>query len=175
MKLLKNSKAAGLAYHFNQQSAHYPQSTKVSWNSSCFSPAVTTFRSRRHANPPASLFTKQRREHFCAFIFDCFICLQTAPSPLIYVICIQCKVLHDNNDIFIAKSLWLSQSGDHRRILGLKKDYSVVRYRIADTTLNHRHLQGCYLLDLFLRWKHTKEQSNKKKLEYNKRVVFAGI
>lgn len=53
-----------------------------------------------------------------------------------------------------------------------------MRRRAADIALKHRHLRGCYLLDLFLRWKHTKEWSNKK-AEYNKkkkkRILFAGI
>lgn len=43
-----------------------------------------------------------------------------------------------------------------------------MRRRAADIALKHRHLRGCYLLDLFLRWKHTKEWSNKK-AEYNKK------
>lgn len=82
-------------------------------------------------------------------------CLHTPlPSPtLIHVVCIQRGVWGDNDDIFIVKSLRLSQSRDHRHILRRKTG-------LLCREMQHIHLLGGYLLDLFLRWKQAKERSN---------------
>lgn len=102
-------------------------------------------------------------------------CLHTPlPSPtLIHVVCIQRGVWGDNDDIFIVKSLRLSQSRDHRHILRRKTG-------LLCREMQHIHLLGGYLLDLFLRWKQAKERSNfsrKKKEEKKtmKRIFFARI
>lgn len=106
----------------------------------------------------STYFTIQWK-HLCAFMFHCFMCLQTAPF---FLICVMCQVIHDNNGIFLAKTpfgLSKLRSQEHPRAKG-----GLLCSEIAHSSSHirtQRDLLWCYLLDLVRRWKHTEQWCNK--------------